>query len=195
MHRMPAKIKSLVLENGIRNCAILTQAPTGTVSILSGNCSAGVEPMFAPAYTRRYWDHEVRKEQLVFHPLFAQFMRDGKDVSHFVSAHELSVRDHLEVQRVVQHHIDNAVSKTINIAEATPIEEVESAWLEYLPHLKGTTFYRENTRGYVNKEGSVEPPPLVALTIDEAKAAFKQYDSTVEGTPFEDCPKGVCDIK
>lgn len=193
--RMPAKIRSLISENGIRNCAILTQAPTGTVSILSGNCSAGIEPMFAPAYTRRYWDHEVRKEQLVFHPLFAQFMREGKDVSHFVAAHELSVRDHLEVQRVVQHHIDNAVSKTINISEHTPMADVEAAWLEYLPSLKGTTFYRENTRGYVNKEGVVEPPPLVALTLDEAREAFKQYDNTVEGTPFEDCPSGQCDIK
>ncbi len=195
MRRMPAKIRSLVSENGIRNCAILTQAPTGTVSILSGNCSAGIEPIFSPAYMRRYWDGEVRKQQLVFHPLFAQFMREGKDVSHFVSAHELSVRDHLEVQRVVQHHIDNAVSKTINISEHTPIAEVESAWLEYLPYLKGTTFYRENTRGYVNSEGVVEPPPLVALTIDEAKVAFKQYDNTVEGTPFEDCPSGQCDVK
>ena len=192
--RMPAKIKSLISENGIRNCAILTQAPTGTVSILSGNCSAGIEPMFAPAYTRRYWDHEERKSQLVFHPLFAQFMREGKPVDHFVSAHELSVRDHLEVQRVVQHHIDNAVSKTINISESTPMADVEVAWLEYLPSLKGTTFYRENTRGYVNKEGVVEPPPLVALTLDEAKAAFKQYDNTVEGTPFEDCPSGTCNL-
>jgi len=39
MKRMPEKIKSLVAENGVRNCAILTQAPTGTVSILSGNCT------------------------------------------------------------------------------------------------------------------------------------------------------------
>ena len=195
MRRMPAKIRALTSENGIRNCAILTQAPTGTVSILSGNCSAGIEPMFAPAYTRRYWDGEVRKEQLVFHPLFAQFMREGKPVDHFVSAHELSVRDHLEVQRVVQHHIDNAVSKTINIAESTPLAEVEAAWLDYLPTLKGTTFYRENTRGYVNKEGVVEPPPLVALSLDDAKNAYSMYANTVEGTPFEDCPSGQCDLK
>jgi len=195
MKRMPAKIRALVSENGIRNCTLLTQAPTGTVSILSGNCSAGIEPMFAPAYRRRYWVGEERKVQLVFHPLFAQFMREGKDVSHFVSARDLSVRDHLEVQRVVQHHIDSAVSKTINISETTPMAEVDEAWLEYLPSLKGTTFYRENTRGYVNKAGEVEPPPLTALTIEEAKVAFAEYDSTVEGTPFEDCASGQCDIR
>jgi ribonucleoside-diphosphate reductase alpha chain len=191
--RMPAKIKSLLSENGIRNCAILTQAPTGTVSILSGNCSAGIEPMFAPAYQRRYWENEVRKTQLVFHPLFAQFMREGRDTTHFISAHELSVRDHLEVQSIVQSHIDNAVSKTINIPESMPIEEVEAAWLEYLPHLKGTTFYRENTRGYVNKDGVLEPPPLVPLTLEQARAAYTTGDVVVEGGQT-DCPSGVCHV-
>lgn len=193
MKRMPAKIKSLLSESGIRNCAILTQAPTGTVSILSGNCSAGIEPMFAPAYQRRYWVGEERKVQLVFHPLFAQFMREGKATEHFVSARDLSVRDHLEVQRVVQRHIDNAVSKTINIPESLPMEEMEAAWLEYLPHLKGTTFYRENTRGYVNKIGIVEPPPLTALSLEEAREAFYKQKDTVESSPV-DCVSGVCDL-
>ena len=121
-------------------------------------------------------------------------MREGKPVDHFVSARDLSVRDHLEVQRIVQHHTDNAVSKTINIPESLPLVDMEAAWLEYLPYLKGTTFYRENTRGYVNAKGIVEPPPLVALNIEEAKEAFNQYDTTVEGVPFVDCPSGACPI-
>ena len=33
------------------------------------------------------------------------------------------------------------------------------------------------------------------ITLDEARNAFKQYDNTVEGTPFEDCPSGQCDLK
>ncbi len=193
MKRMPAKIKSLVEENGIRNCALLTQAPTGTVSILSGNCSAGIEPMFAPAYERRYWHGETRKTELVFHPLFEQFMQEGKSVEHFVSAHDLSVRDHLEVQRIVQHHVDNAVSKTINIPEHLPVGNVQDDWLDYLPHLKGTTFYRESTRGYVNDKGIVEEPPLKAIPLDEAKARFKETHK-IEAAPVNDCPSGVCGI-
>lgn len=190
--RMPNKIRALISESGIRNCAILTQAPTGTVSILSDNCSAGIEPMFASAYQRRYWVDEERKTQLVFHPLFAQFMREGRSTDHFVGARDLSVRDHLEVQRIVQHHVDNAVSKTINIPQDMPIEEVEAAWLEYLPELKGTTFYRENTRGHINEKGMVEPPPLTALTLEEAKQAFI-VEQGVELT-LADCPSGQCDL-
>ena len=191
MKRMPAKIRSLVAEHGIRNCAILTQAPTGTVSILSGNCSAGIEPMFAPAYERRYWVGEERHTELVYHPLFEQFMKEGKSVEHFVGSRDLSVRDHLEVQRIVQHHVDNAVSKTINIPADLPMEEMEAAWLEYLPVLKGTTFYRENTRGFVNAEGVVEEPPLKAISLEEAKTRFAE--SHVIGGEV-DCVSGQCSI-
>jgi ribonucleoside-diphosphate reductase alpha chain len=194
MKRMPAKIRSLVQEHGIRNCCILTQAPTGTVSILSGNCSSGIEPMFAPAYERRYWDGDQRKTELVFHPLFAEFMTTGKDVSHFVGSHDLSVRDHMEVQRIVQKHVDNAVSKTINIAHDYPMEEVEKLWLEYLPHLKGTTFYRESTRGYVNpKTGEVELPPLSPIKIDEAQKRFAEIHS-LGSEQVDDCPGGICSL-
>ncbi len=191
MKRMPAKIKSLVLEHGIRNCALLTQAPTGTISILSNNCSSGIEPMFAPAYERRYWVGEERKMELVFHPLFEQFMREGKNVDHFVGSYDLTVRDHMEVQKIIQKHIDNAVSKTINIPQDFPIEEVEKVWLEYLPHLKGTTFYRESTRGFVTKEGKVEEPPLKAIPLKEAKKRFKETHK-VESAQVMECPNGVC---
>lgn len=193
MKRMPSKIQSLVREHGIRNCAILTQAPTGTVSILSDNCSSGIEPMFAPAYDRRYWEGDARKMELVFHPLFEKFMIEGKNVDHFVGSHDLSVRDHLEVQRIIQKHVDNAVSKTINIPFDYPIEDMEKLWLEYLPHLKGTTFYRERTRGFVNKEGVVEPPPLEAIPLKEAKKRFKETHSTGTESAME-CPSGVCEI-
>jgi ribonucleoside-diphosphate reductase alpha chain len=193
MKRMPHKIRSLVLEHGIRNCAILTQAPTGTVSILSDNCSSGIEPMFAPAYDRRYWEHDVRKTELVFHPLFEKFMIEKKDVSHFVGSHDLTVRDHLEVQRIIQKHVDNAVSKTINLPHDYPMEDMEKLWLEYLPHLKGTTFYRERTRGYINKEGFSEPPPLEAIPLKEAKKRFKEIHTTGTEAVME-CPTGVCQI-
>lgn len=193
MKRMPNKIRSLVAEHGIRNCAILTQAPTGTVSIVSGNCSSGVEPMFSPAYERRYWENNERKTELVFHPLFEQFMKEGRDVSHLVGSHDLTAREHMEVQAIVQRHIDNAVSKTINMASDYPVEEMNALWLEYLPVLKGTTFYRENTRGYVDENGVVHEPPLKAISLDEAVKRYAEAHQT-EAAFVDDCPGGVCSI-
>lgn len=193
MKRMPSKTRSLVLEHGIRNCAILTQAPTGTVSILSENCSSGIEPMFAPAYERRYWENESRKTELVFHPLFEKFMSEGKSVEHFVGTHDLTARDHMEVQKIIQRHVDNAVSKTINLPVDYDMGDMEKLWLEYLPYLKGTTFYRETTRGYINKAGEVEAPPLTAILLKEAKKRFKETHK-VEAAQVVDCPSGVCQL-
>lgn len=193
--RMTDKVRSLIREHGIRNCALLTQAPTGTVSILSGNCSSGIEPMFSFAYWRTYWDGEVRAKELCFHPLFVEFMEAGKSVEHFVASHELTVRDHMEVQKIVQHHVDNAVSKTINMPEHYPIEDMAKLWLEYLPFLKGTTFYRDNSRKFFNaKTGLEEAPPLTPIPLDEAIRLYKEQKGTIEVAETNDCPSGVCAI-
>lgn len=195
MKRMTDKIKALVREHGIRNCALLTQAPTGTVSILSGNCSSGIEPMFSYAYWRSYWDGDVRAKELCFHPLFVEFMEASKSTFHFVAGHELSVRDHMEVQRIIQRHVDNAVSKTINMREDYPVEDMAKLWLEYLPMLKGTTFYRDNSRKFVGKDGKEEAPPLTPLSIEEAIRLYKEYKEVkIEVAETNDCTNGSCTI-
>jgi ribonucleoside-diphosphate reductase alpha chain len=50
------------------------------------------------------------------------------------------------MQRLVQGHIDNAVSKTINLPKDYPIDRLGEDLLEALPHIKGSTFYREGSR-------------------------------------------------
>lgn len=190
--RMPKKIKSLILEHGIRNCALLTCPPTGTVSIVSGNCSSGIEPTFAPAYKRNFYQGDQRVSEVVFHPLFAKFLEEGRDLSNFVSSRDLSVEQHLEIQRVIQQHVDGAISKTVNIPEDYPLEDMSKMWFKYLPELKGTTFYRENTRGFVDKDGKPLEPPLVALNIEDAK---RQYNNSCKQEAVEvKCRSGICEL-
>ena len=190
--RMSPKIKNLILDHGIRNSSILTIAPVGTVSILSGNCSSGIEPMFAPAYERRFFVKDERKMELVFHPLFKLFMEEGKDVSHFVGANDLTAREHLEVQRVIQRHVDNAISKTCNIPKDYRQKDMSKIWLEYLTELKGTTFYRESSRGYIDENGEMQEPPLKALSLDEAQ---KRYDKDAKEAAIEQqCASGICEL-
>ena len=196
MKRMTKKIRALVEEHGIRNCALLTQAPTGTVSILSENCTSGIEPMFAFAYWRNYWSNEERKKELCFHPLFVNFLEKNKSVKHFVASHDLSVRDHMEVQKIVQRHMDNAVSKTINIPAKYPIKKINELWLEYLPFLKGTTFYREGSRHFVDESGIEQEPPLVPIALKEAIKLYKLNGGGVqEAIHTDDCVSGVCEIR
>jgi ribonucleoside-diphosphate reductase alpha chain len=195
--RMPNKVKSRIREHGIRNCALLTQAPVGTGSILSNNVTSGVEPMIGYAYWRNFFKGEERATELCFHPLFDEYMKAGKSTEHFVATADLSIRQHLEVQRIIQTHTDNAVSKTVNFPEFYPVEELAKAWLEYLPLLKGTTFYRENSRKYILKDGTEAPPPIVAIPYDEALRMYRddQLQKAIEAAEADDCSKGYCEKK
>jgi ribonucleoside-diphosphate reductase alpha chain len=120
-------------------------------------------------------------------------MNEGKSVDHFVGSQDLSVEDHMKVQAIVQSHVDNAVSKTINMDFNYPIEDMSRMWLDYLPKLKGTTFYRENTRGFVNADGSIAEPPLKAISIDEAKKRYTEAHK-IESAFVDDCVSGVCSV-
>jgi ribonucleoside-diphosphate reductase alpha chain len=175
-------IRSAIKQHGIRNCALLTIAPTGTTSMVQG-VTSGIEPMFAPAYRRKYRDGDELKEEVVIHPLFKQFVEEGRDVSHFQGAHELSMRDHFEMQRVCQGHIDNAVSKTINVPAGTSADELSELYQEYLPHLKGVTVY---------PDGSRENQPLTPMPLNEALAHVGAQN--VEAFGRDTCRDGKCEI-
>jgi ribonucleoside-diphosphate reductase alpha chain len=57
-------IRAKIKEYGIRNCAILTIAPTGTTSLVSGT-SSGIEPIFAPGYARTYYADSIKSNERV----------------------------------------------------------------------------------------------------------------------------------
>jgi ribonucleoside-diphosphate reductase alpha chain len=176
-------IRSRIKEVGVRNCALLTIAPTGTTSIVC-EVSSGIESMFAPAYLRKYRDGDNLAEEVVLHPLFKKFMEDGMDVSHFQGSYDLSMRDHFEMQRVCQKHLDNACSKTINIPQGTSHEELSDLYMEFLPELKGVTVY---------PEGSRENQPLTPIPLEQAKKHFfSEYSVAADG--MDNCKDGKCDI-
>ena len=184
-------LRKKIREYGIRNCALLTIAPTGTTSIVAAT-SSGIEPVFAPGYERLYYansedsNERVLKQEIVIDPLFESLWASGVDLKSFVSAHEISVEDHMRMQVCVQKHIDNAVSKTINIPHDYDIEKYGNVLLKYAPMMKGTTVYRSGSRGN---------EPLTPITVEQAVEYLeKKQDTLVIGAAQSDCPSGVCEI-
>lgn len=180
-------IKAKIKEYGMRNCALLTIAPTGTTSILMGSVSSGIEPIFSPAWWRIYNTEEGKKQELVFHPLFKKMYLEGKDLTHFESAYEISPENHMKIQEVCQKHIDNAVSKTINIpAKGYTLEEFSDALMKYIPVLKGITVYKAGSRG---------DEPLQAISVEEAiKLLEEKHVEQVDSNELlkQSCPNGMC---
>ena len=162
-----------------RNATRTTVAPTGTLSILAG-CSSGIEPIFALALERNVMDGAKLFE---VHPLFERVARERgfwrqnlveqiaaapslekvkgvpKDVADlFVTAHEIDAKWHVEVQAAFQKHVDNAVSKTVNLPfESTP-EDVDTIYrLAYEMGCKGITVFRDQCRQRQVLVRAVEP--------------------------------------
>lgn len=177
-------IRKLIEKQGARNCANNTIAPVGTGSIIT-DTSSGIEPIFAVGHKRKFRKGDLLAEEVVLDPLFKKAIAEGRDTSHFLGAHELTMRDHFEMQRTCQRHVDNAVSKTINLPKGVPPEELSALYMEYFPDLKGVTVY---------PDGSREDQPLTPLTRDEALllATTQIADDTLsdEGS----CRGGSCDL-
>jgi ribonucleoside-diphosphate reductase alpha chain len=179
----------LIKEHGIRNCAILTIAPTGTISIVAG-CSSGIEPLFQPVYKRSFNEHKDthdkvsknRSVEIVVHPLLKQFLADGKSIKHFQGAHDIKPEIHLAMQAVCQKHIDNAISKTINLPEDYDVNKLSKDMRQYIEELKGITIYRDNSKGR---------SPLIPLPLSEAKQHLDQME---EKAAVNDCPSGACEV-
>ncbi len=181
--RLKPSMKSKIKLFGLRNCSILTIAPTGTTGMVQG-VSTGIEPIFAPAYNRRFYKNGIKTSSLVVDPLFREMVLSDQDVTCFESASDISPWDHLNMQATWQEHIDNAVSKTINIPRGEyTVEKLDLLYREFLPRLKGLTIY---------PEGSREDEPLERLSMDTAINLVRTQDSEVSIS--DDCRSGNCII-
>lgn len=175
-------LREKIRRDGMRNCAVNTIAPTGTISMVC-ETSSGIEPIFAPAYERRYRNGDELAMEVVVDPMFQRFVAEGRGVKHFVGAHDLNMRDHLEMQRVCQKHVDNAVSKTINLPHDTSSEELSALYIEFLPELKGITVY---------PDGSRENQPLTPLPLERAIELAE--GAVTEAGNNDRCRSGVCEL-
>jgi ribonucleoside-diphosphate reductase alpha chain len=190
---IPEDLQYAIQEHGIRNCALLTIAPTGTTGMVS-NVSTGIEPIFSAAYYRRFYrptsdgSRSLDKE-LVINPLWKELEEAGKSLDVLEGAYDVSPENHFNMQIVCQKHIDNAVSKTVNLPQDYKVDNLSDLWLEYLPNLKGTTFYRAGSRG---------EEPLEAISLLDAKQIILNTkivgEAKITEQNSQDCPDGVCEI-
>jgi ribonucleoside-diphosphate reductase alpha chain len=185
-------IRNKIKEHGIRNCALMTIAPTGTTSMVQG-VTAGIEPVFSPVYIRRrrVVDETSKKQE---EKITETLVISQEYVDHpklVQGAHDIAPRYHMEMQKVVQKHIDNAVSKTINLPKEFPVGELADLWLEYLPYMKGSTFYREGSRETAD---SFEPMRHIPLADMQSTVDSWTGELEYEIPDSMDCASGVCDI-
>ena len=153
----------------VRNATCTAIAPTGTIGIIA-DASAGIEPLFALAYRR---SHVLGEQTLPeINPLFLKHatrlglgagplmdavracgsLRGVPGVPDemarlFVTALEIPPARHLQMQAAFQRHVDNSVSKTINLpSDATPSDIAGIYQRAWALGLKGITLFRQGCK-------------------------------------------------
>ncbi len=147
---LPDDVRARLAQHGIRNALLTSIAPTGTISLLAGNVSSGIEPVFAYSYTRKVLQPDGSKREEIVEDYAVRVFRDrfGEDAAlpdYFVNAQTLSPQDHLAVQAAAQPFIDSAISKTINVPASISFDAFKDVYLAaYRDGCKGCTTYRPN---------------------------------------------------
>jgi ribonucleoside-diphosphate reductase alpha chain len=149
MQGMDEDVRQAVAAHGIRNALLTSIAPTGTISLLAGNVSSGIEPVFAFAYTRKVLqkDGSRTEEEVVDYAvhLWRQLHGDAPLPAHFVDAQTLAPQDHVRMQAAAQRWIDSSISKTINVPADIGFEAFKDVYLQaWDMGCKGCTTYRPN---------------------------------------------------
>lgn len=155
VRKLPEDLRAAIAEYGIRNGVLLSIAPTGTTSLVLGNISSGIEPVFAHRYRRkvRGGHGQMEDEYSVYdygYLKFCQMKGHDPELSHEwegVTAGQLTVEQHLQMTAAAQEWVDSAVSKTINCPTSMTFEEFQKVYARaYELGLKGCTTYRPDPR-------------------------------------------------
>jgi ribonucleoside-diphosphate reductase alpha chain len=163
-------------ETGARFTHHSSIAPTGTISLsLANNASNGIEPSFAHHYSRNViregkkskekvdvWSYELLAYRELVNPKAMPFAEEpeAKLPDYFISADDISPKEHVDVQAAAQVWVDSSISKTANVPTDYPYEDFKDIYrYAYQKGLKGCTTFRFNPaafQGVLVKEADLE---------------------------------------
>ena len=149
MARMDEDVRDAVRAHGLRNALLTSIAPTGTISLLAGNVSSGIEPVFSWSYTRKVLQKDGSRTEEVVEDYAVALWRarfgDAPLPEHFVTAQTLAPAEHVRMQAAAQEWVDSSISKTINVPAEIGFEAFKDVYLDaYALGCKGCTTYRPN---------------------------------------------------
>jgi ribonucleoside-diphosphate reductase alpha chain len=163
---LPDDIQAGIAQVGLRNSHLLAIAPTGTISLLAGNISSGLEPIFAASYERNVLaqDGALVAFSLTDYALDQWHQIEASPAglpSDFITAGDLPITAHLRMQATLQPFIDNSISKTINVPPKTSFDDFRQIYdTAYDMGLKGCTTFRPNsaTGSVLSEAGGADAP-------------------------------------
>lgn len=147
-------LEKQVLEYGLRNSALNTVGPTGTLSIITKNCTSGIEPLYKICFYRK--SRVTNQNDRIFHFPLLEYIGEEvlnlseeeiKEKYNYVEAFDLDYIDRIKTQATVQKWTDASVSSTINLPNDCTVKDIYNIYLESYKHnLKGITVFRDGSK-------------------------------------------------
>jgi ribonucleoside-diphosphate reductase alpha chain len=189
---LPTYLQDSIDAHGIRNSHLTSIAPTGTISLLAGNVSSGIEPIFAPEYTRKVLEKDGSKREEVVMDYAVKIWRDMGNEGFppaMVTAQDLPPEAHVKMQAACQKYVDSSISKTINLPKDISFEDFKGVYqMAYDMGCKGCTTYRPNdiTGSVLSVEESEPHTEEVQSLIDVALTPeLTERPETLTGTTYK----------
>ncbi|MGB3409374.1 MAG: adenosylcobalamin-dependent ribonucleoside-diphosphate reductase [Jannaschia sp.] len=190
VRRLDPDVQAAIAETGLRNALLTSIAPTGTISLLAGNVSSGIEPIFAHEYTRKVLQRDgSRTEEVVQDYAVAEWRRlhgDAPLPDCFVSVADLSPEDHVAMQAAAQNWIDSSISKTINVPADIGFDAFKDVYMQaWKTGCKGCTTYRPNA--ITGSVLSTQEPPAQMSEEANVVQLFAPFDrpATLTGETYK----------
>ena len=167
---LPRDILDSIHLNGIRNSHLTAIAPAGSISLLANNVSSGIEPIYALQADRKVRAPDGRVEMMQVHDyawtLFRKLRGPNAALpASFVEAYDVDPLDQLKLQARMQKHVDQSISKTVNLPAHARFEQYSDLYLQaYWLGLKGCTVFRIDSAA-----GSVLSPSGALCTAAHAQ--------------------------
>lgn len=145
---LPEALREGIGAHGIRNSHLLAIAPAGSISLLAGNISSGLEPIYAARAKRevRVSPDATRQFEIEDAALRLWYQQGHIGLpSALIEAADIAPMDHLRMQAALQPYVDHSISKTINVAQDCPFEDFVRLYEQAdALDLKGCTVFRPN---------------------------------------------------
>jgi ribonucleoside-diphosphate reductase alpha chain len=199
MQQFPPQLTEAICTHGCRYTHHSSIAPTGTISLsLGNNVSNGIEPSFAHSYSRNIISEGKKSKQkvdvlsyelLAYRRLVNADAEAGAGDSnkrlpdYFITADDVTPRQHVDVQAAAQKWIDSSISKTANIPSDYPFESFEDIYLYACEKgLKGCTTFRYNPQAFqgVLVKDSDLAATSYRFTLENGETIELQGDEEIE---------------
>lgn len=147
VQQLPEDIKRDIEKYGIRNSEIISIAPTGSISLLAGLYSSGIEPFYSSKFTR-----------FALGKLYSLDLSEVYDQDVIVTAFDLDIEKRILLQASIQKYVDSSISSTINLKNETDTSTISDIYkLAWKSKNKGITVFRDGCKSGVIVQDEICP--------------------------------------